>query len=179
MSDQTDTGWRDGNSSPRHQGRAINEQVETFARLLPAECGGPACNHTGWHSGCRACAEWAVNNGVAFARHMSQGFNPPIRRHPETEAQVTAAHAPPTDMETAMHGVDEEIENMAARFRASEPLQEPSIVLTGTDMAAFDEFALAAADLEAHAETAKALQAAYMGKLEALSRMAARRNRGK
>lgn len=40
-------------------------------RLLPSESGGPECNHVLWTMGCSPCVDWAVANGVAFARHMA------------------------------------------------------------------------------------------------------------
>lgn len=49
----------------------------TYDLLPPSEAGGPECNHTRWMAGCRPCADWAVSNGVAFARHMSARPVPP------------------------------------------------------------------------------------------------------
>lgn len=57
--------------------------------------------------------------------------------------------------------------------------QTPRIVLTGDAMTAFDAFALAAAALETHHEQGQKLQADYRAALEAVSRMAAARNRGR
>lgn len=57
--------------------------------------------------------------------------------------------------------------------------KEPSVVLTGNDLDAFESFSRCAAALEEHAEQGQALQVAYRNALQAVSAMAARRNRGK
>jgi hypothetical protein len=38
--------------------------------LPPNDIGGPSCNHIHWQTGCSPCADWAVANGVEFARHV-------------------------------------------------------------------------------------------------------------
>lgn len=55
--------------------------------------------------------------------------------------------------------------------------REPSIVLTGDEMAAYDAFALAAAKVEAQAEIMQKANADYRAALERVSQHAARRNR--
>lgn len=132
-------------------------------------------------------------------------------RHPEAEAQIAAAHAPPDAMEVAMQtGIDDALEeyrrrhaDYLARGRAAAPNdemfasgaaaqdpgpvfavdverpKEPSLVLTGEDLAAFEVFAQAASALEEHAEKQRALEVAYRAALGAISAMAARRNRGR
>lgn len=57
--------------------------------------------------------------------------------------------------------------------------KEPSVVLTGNDLDTFESFARCAAALEQHAERGQALQVAYRDALQAVSAMAARRNRGR
>jgi hypothetical protein len=57
--------------------------------------------------------------------------------------------------------------------------KEPSVVLTGNDLDAFESFSRCAAALEEHAEQGQALQIAYRNALQAVSAMAARRNRGR
>lgn len=66
-----------------------------------------------------------------------------------------------------------------AQGNAIWPDAEPSLVLTGSDLATFDAFSSAAAALEQHAEQGQALQVAYRESLQAVSAMAARRNRGR
>lgn len=57
--------------------------------------------------------------------------------------------------------------------------KEPSVVLTGSDLDTFESFSRCAAALQAHAEQGQALQIAYRNALQAVSAMAARRNRGR
>lgn len=139
-------------------------------------------------------AQDAGDSGYALDENTSPRHAVPHpHRHPEAEAQIAAAHQPPDAFETAMQtGVDDALEEHARRehakqatdpspvFAVDEPRpQEPSIVLTGNDLDTFESFSRCAAALEEHAEQGQALQVAYRNALQAVSAMAARRNRGK
>lgn len=88
-----------------------------------------------------------------------------VYRDPFLE-RMRAAHAATPDP-VPMFAVDEP------------PPKEPSVVLTGNDLDTFESFARCAAALEQHAEQGQALQVAYRDALQAVSEMAARRNRGR
>ena len=131
-----------------------------------------------------------------------------VPRTPEADAQIAAAREPPDAMELAMEseldaaleakardvrGDTDPTEDAARRVHAEQaqasvgvfqldagrPEPDPPTVLNGDDAATLDGFGQVCAALEEHAEKGQALQQAYRAALEQVSRMAARRNRGK
>lgn len=122
-------------------------------------------------------------------------------RHPEATAQILAARGAPAAtpdpgpvFAVDPDGIDRRCDHamftrgcrsctwrvpLDAQGNAIWPDAEPSLVLTGSDLATFEAFSSAAAALEQHAEQGQALQSAYRNALQAVSAMAARRNRGR
>lgn len=69
--------------------------------------------------------------------------------------------------------------NAAFPVHEGRPEPDPATVLSGDDANVLNAFGEVCRALEEHAEKGKALQAAYLKALESVSRMAARRNRGR
>lgn len=198
----------------------------TYEMLPPSECGGPKCNHVKWTTGCHPCAEWAQHNGVAFARHMTQGHPPRritttgvapnitlVEERPRSHDERAVARVyERADLALAMGALvriaktvlpgaetwtaDElqhavatvKIERDEARVWAdrTKPQLEDALAklrdtstLEPDDAATLGAFGQTCAALERHAEQGQALQAAYREALQAVSAMAARRNRGR
>lgn len=83
----------------------------------------PACAHWMWTQGCTSCADWAVKNGVEFARQMAARETPPdtltlsgakLAAYRQLETAAAAAHEAQQTMTTTGVALREAIQAMCA-----------------------------------------------------------------
>lgn len=123
------------------------------------EIEGPRCGHVLFQRECTSCSDWAVKNGVAFARQQSARTP---KRDPLAEQQIADARGP---VETPLEGSFDDM-----------PRQPVDLVvsLEGEGAVAYETFRLAARALGEHQKTGAALMEQYRAALARLSEVAAK-----